>query len=180
MTKNKVRNNNNYAFIDGQNFFKGLKRKKINLDFKIFREYLRQQFGITKAIVFMGYREKFQCVYDYYEECGFEISFKEVSKNHKGETKGNVDAELVLGAARILHDEYNKAIIISSDGDFACLVNYLKNVGKLVTVISPDRTNCSRLLRKAAGARMTYVTGFMNKLRDIKTKILEAQMKKHP
>jgi uncharacterized LabA/DUF88 family protein len=39
-----------------------------------------------------------------------------------GRVKGNVDAELVLHTM-IEYDNYSKAIIISGDGDFFCLVN---------------------------------------------------------
>ena len=40
--------------------------------------------------------------------------------------KGNVDAELVLHSAAIEYDNYDKAIVITSDGDFRCLFEYLK------------------------------------------------------
>lgn len=47
-----------------------------------------------------------------------------------GKPKGNVDAELVL-QAMIDYRDYERAVIVTSDGDFACLVRYLYEEGKL-------------------------------------------------
>jgi uncharacterized LabA/DUF88 family protein len=54
--------------------------------------------------------------------------------------KGNVDAELVLYAAAKVIDQYDKAIIVSGDGDFYCPVEYLKENEKLRHVmVSNDK-----------------------------------------
>ncbi len=53
--------------------------------------------------------------------------------------KGNVDAELVLHSAAIEYDNYDKAIVITSDGDFRCLFEYLKEKEKLERIITPTK-----------------------------------------
>lgn len=62
--------------------------------------------------------------------------------------KGNVDAELVLHTM-ILFDKYDKAVIVTGDGDFHCLVEYLEGEGKLLKIIAPNH-KYSSLLRKYA------------------------------
>jgi len=57
---------------------------------------------------------------------------------------------------------YDKAIIVSSDGDFYSLAEYLNSKNKLEVVLSPDIENCSGLLKQVAKGRMH----FMNKLQD--------------
>lgn len=52
-----------------------------------------------------------------------------------GKPKGNVDAELVL-QAMIDYRDYERAVIVTSDGDFACLVRYLYEEGKLERVLT--------------------------------------------
>jgi uncharacterized LabA/DUF88 family protein len=47
-----------------------------------------------------------------------------------GKVKGNVDAELVLHAM-IEYPNYDKALIVTGDGDFFCLVEYLIKQDKL-------------------------------------------------
>ena len=60
--------------------------------------------------------------------------------------KGNVDAELVLHTM-IEYPNYEKAVIVSGDGDFYCLVEYLEKNMKLGKIIVPNR-QYSSLLRK--------------------------------
>jgi len=57
-----------------------------------------------------------------------------------------VDAELVLHAM-IEFKNYDKAIIVSGDGDFHCLIEYLEGKGKLYKIIAPNK-RYSSLLRK--------------------------------
>ena len=56
--------------------------------------------------------------------------FKDTIELKDGNRKGNVDAELVLSAAAIEFINYDKAVIVSGDGDFACLVDFCKK-GKI-------------------------------------------------
>ena len=59
-------------------------------------------------------------------------------ENGKEIVKGNVDAELVLHAAAIEYNNYDKAIIITGDGDFNCLIEYLSQKGKLLNLLVPS------------------------------------------
>ena len=60
--------------------------------------------------------------------------------------KGNVDAELVLHTM-IQYPNYHKAVIISGDGDFYCLVEYLVSKNKLQNLVIPNKYKYSSLLR---------------------------------
>ena len=71
----------------------------------------------------------------------------EYKKDGNIQTKGNVDAELVLHTM-IHYSNYDKAIIVSGDGDFHCLIEYLVEKGKLANVIIPNPNKYSALLRK--------------------------------
>ena len=77
---------------------------------------------------------------------GYELRFKEVA-THEDEVKGNVDVNLTL-QSMIDYNDYAKAVIITSDGDYACLVEYLEGQGKLECLIACSRGGCSYLLRK--------------------------------
>jgi uncharacterized LabA/DUF88 family protein len=52
--------------------------------------------------------------------------------------KGNIDAELVLWAMKDFKS-YDKALVVSGDGDFYCLVEYLDEQGKLLKLLAPTR-----------------------------------------
>jgi uncharacterized LabA/DUF88 family protein len=60
--------------------------------------------------------------------------------------KGNVDAELVLHTM-IEYRNFSKAVIVSGDGDFYCLIEYLVDNNKLEKIIVPNK-KYSSLLRK--------------------------------
>ena len=64
--------------------------------------------------------------------------------------KGNVDAELVLHASAIEYANYNQAVIVTGDGDFACLMKYLEKNNKLCKIIVPT-VKYSKLLRPYNG-----------------------------
>lgn len=75
--------------------------------------------------------------------------FKPVIRSKDHEVKGNIDAELVL-QAMIDCNQYEKAMIVTGEGDFYCLVKYLREQAKLLKVLVPNKKKHSRLLRKAA------------------------------
>ena len=157
MTKRK--NKNNYAFIDSQNLNLSIRNQRWTLDFKKFRKYLIDKYGITKAFIFIGFVPQNQDLYTSLQKYGYIVVFKPTLTLPTGKVKGNVDAELVLHAM-IEYDDYDKALIITGDGDFYCLVDYLMKNNKLLNVMIPDRNKFSSLFRKLR----PYLV-FMNNLR---------------
>lgn len=160
---------NNYAFIDSQNLNLGIKKLGWNLDYKKFRKYLCEKYGVEKAYMFIGFVALNQKLYDSLQESGFLLKYKPTIPDEDGKIKGNVDADLVLCAALEIN-EYGKAVIVSSDGDFYSLVQHLNQENKLEAVLSPDLKNCSSLLRKTAKGKMQYMNELRKKLEYISVK----------
>lgn len=154
MKKNSV---TTYAFIDSQNLnlgtskdiYKGERRIYTGweLDFKRFRRYLKDKLRIDKAFLFIGYIQQNEPLYHYLREAGYELIFKPTVQDKNGHPKGNVDAELVLHAAAIQYPKYDKAVIVSGDGDFYCLHEYLVKNKKLLKIIIPNTKSESSLLK---------------------------------
>ena len=139
------REQNNYAFIDSQNLNLGIQKLGWKLDYRRFRIYLAEKYKVKKAYMFIGFVALNQSLYDSLQEAGFILRFKPTVPDADGKIKGNIDADLVLLAALELND-YDEAIIVSSDGDFYSLVQYLYDNDKLRVVLSPDIENCSFLI----------------------------------
>jgi uncharacterized LabA/DUF88 family protein len=154
---------NNYAFIDSQNLNLGIQKLGWKLDYKKLRVYLSEKYGTSKACMFIGFSPLNQELYDRLQEAGFVLKFKPTIPDGDGKIKGNVDADLVLCAALEIN-EYDKAIIITSDGDFYSLVQHLYTSDKLEAVLSPDLKNCSILLRKAARDKIRFMDNLRAKL----------------
>jgi len=140
---------NNYAFIDSQNLNLGVQSQGWELDFRRFRVFLADKYHAAKAFLCIGYVPGNEDLYTYLQKCGYLCIFKptlEVKDGGDIKIKGNVDAELVLHAM-IEYSNYDKAIIVSGDGDFYCLVEYLAQQNKLLKIIVPNM-RYSSLLRK--------------------------------
>lgn len=147
-----------YAFIDSQNLNLGTSKdirkkgklvyKGWRLDFKKFRKYLSDKFRVNKAFLCIGYIKQNESLYKKLKADGYELIFKPTVKDHSGKIKGNVDAELVLHAAAVEFPNYDKAVIVSGDGDFYCLHEYLEKSKKLFKIIIPNRKSESSLLSR--------------------------------
>lgn len=127
-----------YAFIDSQNLNMGVRSEGWKIDYRSFRQYLRNKYNVSKAFLFIGYIAGNESLYTNLQEMGFILIFKPTMELPDGKIKGNVDAELVLHSM-IQLPNYNKAIIVSGDGDFRCLIEYLAKEDKLLKVMAPNR-----------------------------------------
>jgi len=149
-------NKANFAFIDSQNLNLGVQSEGWKIDYRKLRLYLRNKYNIDKAYMFIGKIPGNEGLYSSLEKSGFILVYKPTVAyvvNGKRTMKGNVDAELVLYAAAKVYTDYDKAIIISGDGDFQCLAEYLADNSKLLRIIVPNK-KYSKLLRKFT----TYIT----------------------
>lgn len=134
----------NYAFIDGQNLNMGIKKLGWNLDFRKFHYYLQRKYGVTKAYFFVGMVEEQADLYANLLSMGYTLILKPTVEHKEGTVKGNIDADLVLHAM-IERDNYEKAIVVSGDGDFYSLYEYLESKNKLGAIIVPNRQFSSLL-----------------------------------
>jgi uncharacterized LabA/DUF88 family protein len=142
-----------YAFIDSQNLNLGVQSQGWRLDFKKFRLYLKNKYGVEKAYLFIGMVPGNEQLYSNLSDYGYQLVFKptvEYTEQGKKTYKGNVDAELVLYAAAKMYGEYDRAVIVSGDGDFGCLIEYLATSNKLLKVICPNNRYSSLLRRHAS------------------------------
>jgi len=164
------KNKNNYAFIDSQNLNLAIRDCGWNLDFARFRIYLRDKYNVFKAFLFIGYVHGNERLYASLRNNGYIVIFKPTLEyKHEQEVviKGNVDAELVLHTM-IEYQNYDKAIIISGDGDFHCLIEYLEENKKLKYVVIPNRRRFSALLRRFRPF-FVYIDNLQHKLGHKKT-----------
>lgn len=143
-----------YAFIDSQNLNLGIQKAGWKMDWRKFRQYLKEEYGVSNAYMFIGYMQEHEDLYEYMHELGYLVVLKptldmnlqkdEKNQKDKPPTRGNIDADLVLYAMKELPN-YDKAILVSGDGDFYGLIEYLKDNQKLLKVLAPNRQYLSVL-----------------------------------
>ncbi|MEK7451034.1 MAG: NYN domain-containing protein [Patescibacteria group bacterium] len=144
-----------FAFIDSQNLNLGTSKNIVKhgkvvykgwkLNFKRFRRYLTDKFRVKKAFLCIGYIKQNENLYKKLKSYGYDLVFKPTVKDNFGKVKGNVDAELVLHAAKIQYDKYDRVVIVSGDGDFYCLHEFLVKNKKLLSIIIPNDKSESSL-----------------------------------
>lgn len=149
---------NNFAYIDAANLHNGVKYLGWRLDYKKFRIWLREKHGVAQAYLFLGLVPKYKDIYTHLQEVGFTLIFKEVTYDGDGKVKGNCDADLVLKATRDAYENaFTKAVLVSSDGDYAGLVKFLLEKDKFRSVISPSVAEKCSILLKRTGAKISYI-----------------------
>jgi uncharacterized LabA/DUF88 family protein len=163
---------NNYAFIDGNNLHLTFVGLGVQLKYDKLLSYLKKRHNVTTANYFIGRISQNQHIYDTLTSYGYTLRFRDVTKKggkpvtcpacgksfeiDKGKTKCDCDADLVLQVMDEIKD-YDKAIIITSDGDFDNLVKKLITLDKLDMVLAPSKAGCSRLLNSAALGRIAFL-----------------------
>ncbi len=144
-----------YAFVDSQNLNVSIQRLGWKMDWRKFRKFLTDEYGVDKAYMFIGYVPEFEDMYKQLHETGYLIVLKptfdmtkpraeapeKTDKKSKNEdekhVKGNIDADLVLWAMKEMPN-YEKAVIVSGDGDFYTLVEYLEGKNRLLKILAPS------------------------------------------
>ncbi len=178
----------NSAYIDNTNLYKGLETEGFRVDYVKLRTYLTERYAVKTAYIFIGFLPNKADLYRRLQEQGFTLIFKPTVPNSTG-TKGNCDGELILQATVDFYEKkYTKAVIVTSDGDFACLVNFLIEKDALDSVQSPTYKKCSTLLTRSK-ARIVFLPEVANsvsrpltqqELEVIKIKIEEKEKAKNP
>ena len=150
------KNLTNYAFIDSQNLNIGTQKTGWKIDWRKFRNYLSEKYNVKVAYLFIGYVAENENLYEYMHDLGYLVVLKRLvySRNidkdeskegndkadveeNKSNIKGNIDADLVLYSMKEI-DKYDKALIVSGDGDFLSLCEYLNEENKLLGIMTPN------------------------------------------
>jgi len=149
---------NNFAYIDGANLHMGIASLGWKLDYKRFRVWLTEKYEVKTAYLFLGLIPKYKELYKSLQEDGYTLVFKEVVYDGDGKAKGNCDADLVLQATIDAYEnKFDKALLISSDGDYASLVSFLLKRQKFSTILSSHPKDKCSILLKRTGARISYI-----------------------
>ncbi len=154
----------NYAFIDNENVNVSVQKQKRKLDRGKFRERLEKERKVKVAYMFMGYLEEYEPMYEFFTSLGYTLVFRAMNPNPDVPNKWNIDTDLVL-QAMIDWPNYDQAVIVSGDGDFASLAKHLDGQGKLATVIVPNEHRYSWFLNEATGGKIVSLNLLKTELR---------------
>lgn len=113
-----------------------------------FRVYLQDKYKVENAYYFMGYySNEEEKLYNKLQLAGYILVFK----NHKSTMislkKGNVDVDIVFNIMKNLleNKNFNKIVLVSGDGDYRNLVDYLIKKGRFEKILFPNKKFASSL-----------------------------------
>jgi uncharacterized LabA/DUF88 family protein len=168
----ELKREQNIAFVDGQNLYMGTAKKEMDplkIDLFRFRVYLAQKYKVEKAFYHLGYvNNEHRDLYEQIQSAGFVLVFKEHNIAMAGIKKGNVDSDIIFSAMKRLYrkEDFEKIIVVSGDGDYIQLVDFLIEEGRFEKILFPDRKFRSSLYKKISNKYFAYLDDL-----DIKNKI---------
>lgn len=153
---------NNIAFVDGQNLYMGTTKgvPAWRVDLKKFREYLTEKYDVTAAYYFLGYlNEQNGDLYDEIQAAGFIVKFREHNTKMLGKKKGNVDSDIIFHIMKKMYkkDDFNKIVLVSGDGDYKMLVDFLIEEDKFEKILFPNKEFASSLYKKITRKFFDYL-----------------------
>ena len=117
----------NYAFIDGQNLYRGLEELGYKLLYKEFIDYLKGKYKCKKVFIFFKENQMFDGFYDQIRAMGYSVILSKSHNRVNNFTKSNIDGDLIVKAMRSYYEvENHNLILLTGDGDFLPLVNFMK------------------------------------------------------
>ena len=145
----------NYAFIDGQNLHLWTAKSEIDpwtIDLARFKVYLKDKYHISRIYYFLWYiQAENLSLYTRLQEFGYIVVFKKQVDTMKSTNKGNIDSDLIFRVMEKLieePDEFGKILLISGDGDFKILVDYLIQKNRFLKILLPNKKYASSLYRE--------------------------------
>ena len=145
---------NNIAYIDGQNLHLGTTKREPEweVDLARFRVFLEERYDAKKAYYYLGYVQDggvYQRLYEEVQAAGFILVFREHNSAMKGTKKGNVDSDIIFSIMKCVYkqEDFNKVILVSGDGDYKQLVDFLIEEDKFEKILFPKQKYASSLYK---------------------------------
>lgn len=86
-----------------------------------------------------------------------------------GVKKGNVDSDIIFHIMKLLYkkEDFDKIILVSGDGDYKMLVDFLIEEDRFKKILFPNKTFASSLYKKLGSEYFDYLSN-----ENIKKKII--------
>ena len=137
----------NHAYIDANNLHKGINSLGWKLDYKKFRKFLTERYGVKKAYLCIGFIAENAGLYRDLQNCGYTLIFKPTVP-YKAKIKGNCE----------------KFFVISSDNDPYIPLEINKELARLVNAELKIIHNGGHLNKKAGYGKFPELLDFISKI----------------
>ena len=147
-----------YAFIDASNIHYGSKDAGFTVDYAKLKSYLTSRFSVSRLFYFGAIDEAKEEELIFKEELlslGYELKLVHLKIFKDGRKKADTDSRMTFEMMKML-DEYDRAVVLSGDGDFYWILEYIRGVKEKVWLIGmASRT--ARDLTKLFGSNFIHL-----------------------
>ena len=170
---------NNFAFIDGANLHYTYENLDWQIDYSKLILLLKAKHNVTFTYYFLGNINENSHLYRELESDGYYLKLKAPTRYTTEEEhcpyclksiapelvryKSDCDSFMTLEIISNM-SSYDKAVVITSDGDFDELIKELVRKEKLRLLFAPCKDGCSGLLTSAARGRIAFMDDFRTEL----------------
>lgn len=152
----------NIAYVDGQNLYMGTRScdPAWKVDLARFRVYLEKKYDVAEAYYFLGYVQgENEDLYDTIQKAGFILKFREHNSAMLGKKKGNVDSDIIFSVMKRIYkgEPFDKVVLVSGDGDYKMLVDFLIEEEKFEKILFPNRQFRSSLYKQLSNKFFTHL-----------------------
>ncbi|MBU1178992.1 NYN domain-containing protein [Patescibacteria group bacterium] len=148
MSLTKHKNQRVAVLLDVQNMYhsaKALYKKRVN-----FKEVLKTAVSGRQLIRAVGYVIRTETgeeksFFDALEKIGIELKVKDLQVYSGGMKKADWDVGLTIDAVRLASSLIDAIVLVTGDGDFVPLVEYLKGKGQQVEVMAFGKSTSAKL-----------------------------------
>lgn len=155
----------NIAYVDGQNLYMGTAKStpKWHIDLARFRRYLFEKYHVADAYYYLGYvqtGQEYEKLYESIQKAGFILVFREHNSAMLGTKKGNVDSDIIFNAMKRLYlkEVFEKVVLVSGDGDYKMLVDFLIKEGRFEKILFPNKRYASSLYKSISRQYFAYLS----------------------
>lgn len=126
---------------------------------------------------YLGYVQegvKIEQLYENIQNAGFILIFRQHNSAMIGKKKGNVDSDIIFSIMKRLQKDkdFDKVLLVSGDGDYKMLIDYLIEESKLEKILFPNKRSRSSLYKEIGAPYFAYLDD-----RDVKKKIARSKRK---
>lgn len=152
-----------FVFIDTSNIIYGAGKEGWQVDFAKLSKYLRERYSAQKIFYYAGLDQDNKKQLKFYEklqEFGYLLRLVPVKRFVDGSKKADVDSRMTFELMKYF-SEYQEAIVMTGDGDFYWVLEYLIQKGKKLRIIS-ERKSAAAELRKLVGGDFISLKSLRN------------------
>jgi len=145
-----------YVFIDASNIIYGCSNQGWKMDFQKLIKYLKERFEAKKVFYFAGLdpeNKKQLGFYEKLQEFGYILRLVPLKTFSDGSRKGDVDSRMTFEIMRHFKN-YDQVIVLTGDGDYYWVLEYLLEQGKNLKVLS-FRKRTAREIKRLTGEDFT-------------------------